>query len=37
VQAYKAEQAKKLPEYDRHRHDIDTALTEARQLGLGTP
>ncbi len=37
VGAAKAEQAKNLPEYERHRHDIDTALTEARQLGLGSP
>jgi Double zinc ribbon len=37
VGAAKAERAKNLPEYERHRHDIDTALTEARQLGLGSP
>jgi hypothetical protein len=37
VRAAGAEQAKNLPEYARHRHDIDTALGSARQVGLATP
>jgi hypothetical protein len=30
-----AEQAKNLPEYQRHQHDIDEALAKAQQIGGG--
>jgi hypothetical protein len=35
VAAAPAEEAKRLPEYDRHRQDIDLALAEAKKLGAG--
>jgi hypothetical protein len=37
VAAARAEQAKNLPEYARHQHDIDAALAAARQMGAGSP
>ncbi len=35
VAAAPAERAKNLPEYQRHQHDIDEALTKAQQKGGG--
>jgi hypothetical protein len=37
VSAAPRERAKKLPEYQRHAHDIDDALAEARRLGIASP
>jgi hypothetical protein len=34
VAAAPAEEAKHLPEYARHQHDIDAAMAEARKLGI---
>lgn len=37
IRAAAPEQAKNLPEYTRHWHDIDSALGAARQMGLTSP
>jgi hypothetical protein len=36
VTAAPAERAKHLSEYERHAHDIDEALAQAKQMGAGT-